>query len=79
MIIDILGGGCKNCDTLFSSAQEAVKNLGLNAAVNKVTDQLTILSYGLTATPALVVDGQVLSYGKVLSTTEVEAFLTQNT
>jgi small redox-active disulfide protein 2 len=75
MRIEILGSGCANCVRLEANAREAVAKTGLQADVVKVTDYAAIASYGILATPGLVIDGQVVSYGRVPSTAEVEALL----
>jgi len=69
--IEVLGTGCKKCKELEIVAKEAVKKLGSDYEVVKVEDITEIAKYGVTATPALVVDGVVKSIGKVLSIDEV--------
>lgn len=71
MIIKILGLGCKYCTTLAENTKEALKELGLEAEIVKVTDFAEIASYGVMSTPALVVDEKVVSYGKVLKPKEI--------
>ena len=70
MKIEILGTGCPKCKKLFENAQEAVKNLGAAADVVKVEDIQQIMNAGVMITPALAVDGEVKSAGKVLSADE---------
>ena len=65
--IKVLGGGCKNCHKLMDNTQEALKSLGFNDAVELVSDMAVIAGYGVMSTPALVVDGKVVSTGRVLS------------
>ena len=76
MLIKVLGPGCKNCLALEKAAREAVERLGLDASVEKVTDDATIARYGVMATPALVIDERVVSSGRVLSATGVAELLT---
>lgn len=71
MEIKILGSGCKNCVNLAANAKEALDNLGVNGEIIKVTDFKEIASYGIMRTPGLVVDGKVVSSGKVLSAQEI--------
>ena len=71
----ILGSGCKKCNDLEKATVEALTSLGLDAAVDHVTDFTQIASYGVMTTPALVWDGKVLSYGKVLKKDEVIALI----
>ena len=65
--VKVLGGGCKNCHKLMDNAQEALKNLGMDGTVELVSDMAVIAGYGVMSTPALVVDGKVLSMGRVLT------------
>lgn len=67
MEIKILGTGCAKCDMMESVAREAVSTLGLDATVEHVRDFGEIMSYGVMATPALVVDGEVRLAGRVPS------------
>ncbi len=73
--VKVLGSGCKKCNQLEEATHEALKNLGMDTAIDHVTDFAAIASYGVMTTPALVVDGKVVSFGKVLKTNEVEAIL----
>lgn len=75
MKIEVLGGGCANCANLHEAVKSAVEENGLNAEVVKETSYEKIIEYGITATPAVVVDGKVMSTGKVLSKSEVAALL----
>lgn len=75
MLIKILGTGCKKCVTLTENTQAALANLGREAEVLKVTDIAEIAAMGVMSTPALAIDDQVVSMGKVLSPSEVEALL----
>jgi small redox-active disulfide protein 2 len=73
--IQILGTGCPKCKTLMANAEAAVKALGIEASIEKVEKIADIMKFGVMMTPALVVDGQVKSVGKVLSAEEIKAFL----
>lgn len=75
MKIQILGSGCAKCKLLEQHAREAVAALGLEAAVEKVSDIETIMAMGVMSTPALVLDGKVLSAGRVLGRDQVIALL----
>lgn len=66
MEIKVLGSGCANCIKLEKNVQEALRLLGKEANVEKVTEFSDISAYGVMSTPALVVDGNVLFSGKVL-------------
>ncbi|MCX7821014.1 MAG: thioredoxin family protein [Brevinematales bacterium] len=71
MKIQILGGGCANCKRLEENAKEAIKALGINAEIEKITDFNQIMNYGVMMTPALAVDGIVKSTGKVLTKEQI--------
>jgi len=75
MNVKILGSGCPNCNRLEANVKEAAKNLGIEAEFEKVTDMKAIVSYGVMRTPALVVDGKVISSGRVLSVNEAEKLI----
>ena len=65
MIIKVLGSGCANCKTLESRTREALKELSMDALVEKVTDYQQIASYGNMHTPGLVIDEKVVLSGMV--------------
>lgn len=71
MEIKILGSGCKNCVKLAGNTEEALKTLGMEATITKVTDLQEIVAYGVMRTPALVIDEKVVSYGKVTKPEEI--------
>ena len=75
MKIEVLGGGCARCAHLHESVKAAVEETGVQATVDKNTDYEKIIEYGIAATPALVLDGKVLSTGAVLTKDEVVALL----
>ena len=70
-----LGGGCAKCNALEAATEEALRELGMDATIDHVRDFEKIAAYGVMTTPALVVDGQVVSYGKVLKKDEVISIL----
>jgi small redox-active disulfide protein 2 len=73
--IQILGPGCTKCTKLAEAAEIAAKASGQPYAVTKVTDIVQIMSYGVLSTPALVIDGQVKSVGKLLSPADITLLL----
>lgn len=75
MKIEVLGGGCANCAKLYKSVEEAVKTMGITAEILKVEDYDKIIEYGITSTPAIAIDGKVMSTGKVLKPAEVQSLL----
>ena len=75
MKIDVLGTGCPKCKRVFQNAEEAVKDLNLDAEIEKVEDIQKIMNAGVMMTPAFAVDGEVKSVGKVLSVDEIKKIL----
>lgn len=73
--IKVLGSGCARCNQLEAAVQAALEQLGMDTSIDHVTDFTQIAAYGVMTTPALVVDGKVISYGKVLKTDEAVALL----
>ncbi len=73
--IQILGTGCPKCKALAANAEAAVKELGIDAEIEKVEKIQDIMKFGVMMTPALVVDGPVKSVGKVLSAADIETLL----
>ncbi len=67
MNIKVLGAGCPNCIRLENNVKEALRLLGIEAVVEKITEYPKIISYGVMSTPALVVDEKVLFTGRVPS------------
>ena len=68
--VKVLGSGCAKCNALEDSVREALAQLGLDAPIGHVTDFSQIAAYGVMSTPALVVDGKVVSQGRVLKPRE---------
>lgn len=77
MKIQILGTGCAKCKQTEANARQAIKNLGLDSEIEKVTDVNEILDFGIMATPGLAVDGEVKFSGKVPTVGEIEEALKQ--
>lgn len=75
MKLEILGTGCAKCKTLEEVAKQATAKVGGFHQVVKVEDITKIMEYGVMSTPALVIDGKVVSSGRVLSVDEVVALL----
>ena len=73
--IKVLGSGCAKCNQLEAATKAALEQLGMDLAIDHVRDFAQIAAYGVMSTPALVVDGKVVSYGKVLKTEEVVKLL----
>ncbi len=73
--IKILGPGCSNCKRLYSEAEKAVHQLGIEATLCKVEDNQEIMSYRILATPALVINGVVKSAGRIPNAAEITTWL----
>lgn len=73
--VKVLGSGCAKCHALEDAAREALEELGMDPTIDHVTDFAQIAAYGVMTTPALVVDGKVVSYGKVLKKDEAKALI----
>ena len=77
MKIEILGTGCSKCKTLEAVVKEAVVKSGKFAQIEKVEDIMKIMEYQVVSTPGLVIDGKVVSTGKVLSVDEVVVLINE--
>lgn len=75
--IKVLGSGCPKCSELEDNVRAALIELGIDTTVDHVTDLAQIVSYGVMSTPALVVDGKVVSYGRVLKRDEAKVLIQQ--
>jgi len=73
----VIGPGCAKCKTLAQFAEKAVKELGVAAEINKVSDVKQIMALGVMLTPALAVNGTVKFVGKVPSVAEIKTILQQ--
>ncbi len=73
--IQILGTGCPKCRKLAENAETAAKSLGIEYELVKVTNINEIMKFGVMMTPALAVDGEVKSTGKVLSADDIKELL----
>jgi small redox-active disulfide protein 2 len=76
MEIKVLGSGCANCKRLYAEAEKAIAQAGQVATLIKVEAIEEIVNYGVMRTPALVIDGNVVSSGKIPSAAEIATFIT---
>lgn len=73
--IRILGAGCPKCKKLADNAEAAARELGIEYEIEKVTDVIEIMKFGVMLTPALVIDGEVKSAGRALSPDDIRKCL----
>lgn len=76
MTIEVFGPGCSKCAALAATAKLAADKLGIPYELFKVSNQKDITARGVMFTPALAIDGQIRSAGKVLTEAEVTTLLT---
>jgi small redox-active disulfide protein 2 len=76
MEIKVLGSGCANCKRLYAEAEKAIAQSGQPATLSKVESIEEIVGFGVMRTPALVIDGRVVSSGKIPSAAEIATFIT---
>jgi len=75
MDIKVLGPGCPKCKKTEEIVREAVVEAGVNAHIEKVTDTMKIAGYGVFGTPAVVVNGEVKSVGKIPTKEEIKGWI----
>jgi small redox-active disulfide protein 2 len=73
--LKVLGTGCPRCVSLAENAEKAARELGIDYVLEKVTDLDAIMSWGVMMTPALVIDGKVVSSGRLLSPGQIRELL----
>lgn len=73
--VKVLGSGCDKCNQLEKATKEALAELQMDTSIDHVKDFAQIAAYGVMSTPALVVDGKVVSFGKALKKDEVVTIL----
>lgn len=75
MNIKVLGGGCKCCEAILASVKEAVAAKEIDAEIEYITDMQKIMECGVMSTPALMIDGKIVSVGRAIKTKEIEKLL----
>jgi len=75
MEIKVLGPGCPRCQQTEKVVMQALAEAGVAANVEKVTDMMKIAGYGVMGTPAVVIDGEVKSVGKIPNKEDVKSWL----
>jgi small redox-active disulfide protein 2 len=79
MEIEVLGPGCRNCNALEAATAQALDRLGIDQEVTKITDYGQIAAYGVMSTPALAIDGDVKTTGRIPSIDEIADLITAST
>ncbi len=77
-VIEVLGPGCANCRRVEANAREALVLAGLAAEIRHVTDYREIAARGVMSTPGLVIDGKVVSYGRIPSAGDIAEWLVES-
>ena len=77
MEIKVIGEGCEKCDRLYENTCLAVKELGLEASIDKVEDLMDIVRLGVMTTPSVMVDGKLIISGRVPKVKEIIKLLNQ--
>lgn len=73
--VKVLGSGCQRCQTTAKMVEEAAAKLGIDIALEKVTDMAAIAGYGIAATPGIVVDGKVVHAGGLPKADDIPGWL----
>jgi len=76
--VKVLGSGCKRCIATAEMVQTEADKLGIAVHLEKVTDYAAIAGFGIVSTPGLVIDGKVVSVGRVPSAGDIAEWLTQH-
>jgi small redox-active disulfide protein 2 len=77
MDIKVLGPGCAKCQQTEKIVKEAITEAGVDARVEKVTNTMEIAGYGVFGTPAVVVNGEVKSVGKIPNKADVKKWISK--
>ena len=75
--IKILGSGCAKCNSLYESTEQVATEIGLDFTIEKITEMMKFIDYGVMITPAIVVNGKLKSSGKILTDEEIKKFLSE--
>jgi small redox-active disulfide protein 2 len=75
MEIKVLGPGCARCQQTAQKVKQAVAEAGIDAQIEKVTNVMEIAKYGVFGTPAVVIDGEVKSVGKIPEKEDIKTWL----
>lgn len=73
--VKVLGAGCSKCNKLYELIKEVIEKEKINAQIEKVTDMNEIINYEIMSIPAVVIDEEVVSVGKMLGQKEIKELL----
>jgi len=73
--IEVFGMGCRNCHQLEANVKQAVAKRGISAELEMVTDPVKIAAEGIMTTPALAINGDVVTMGRVVHIEEIHEIL----
>lgn len=73
--VKVLGTGCPKCELLYENVVRALEELGIEADIVKVRDPMQIAVHGVLTTPGLIIDGKLVSQGRVLSVEEIKDYI----
>jgi small redox-active disulfide protein 2 len=74
-LIEVLGSGCPNCQRVEANAREAIAMAGIAAEIRHVTDYREIAARGVMSTPGLVIDGRIMSTGRIPNAGDIATWL----
>ncbi|MFQ7310590.1 MAG: thioredoxin family protein [Sellimonas sp.] len=75
MNIKVIGTGCEKCDKLYHNVVETVKDMKIEADIEKVEDLIEIVKLGVMSSPSLMIDGKLIAPGRVLKPNEIRKYL----
>ena len=76
--IKVLGSGCKNCETTAKLISIAAEQAGVTIELEKVTDMVQIMAYGVMSTPGVVIDGKVVHAGGLPGPDQVRSWVAED-
>lgn len=79
MEIKILGPGCPKCETVEKRVRNVLAELGIAAEVEKVSDIRKMMPYGIQATPGLIINGRIVSSGRIPRVEDIKAWIQEAT
>lgn len=75
MEIKVFGPGCAKCEETERLVSAAVREEGIDATVKKITDFKEMMAHGIMSTPAVAIDGKIMSLGRVPTKDEIKSWL----